>query len=146
VIYEGILGKNPRIFGAEVWPAFSHWSPSIVSLTFTYISGQIPPEKIDPFLYKPLNLSSSPHFSSKALVHPLSYREPLQCFAHRWRHKEDPTIERGTTRQGHVVCFGRIDKPREGLRCCEGDHRRSQRTISEDSRPAGHGLWPFGPP
>jgi hypothetical protein len=55
---------------------------------------------------------------------------------HRCRHKEDPTVERDTTRQGHVVCFGRINRPREGLRCYEGGHRKSQRTIDEDGRSA----------
>jgi hypothetical protein len=34
------------------------------------------------------------------------------------------------------MCFGRIDRPREGLICYEGGHRRSQRAISKDDRPA----------
>jgi hypothetical protein len=65
---------------------------------------------------------------------------------------EDPTIERGITRQGHVVCFGHIDRPTEGLRCCNGGHWRSRRAISEDGRSIGqlpwsgsHGLWSIGP-
>jgi hypothetical protein len=51
------------------------------------------------------------------------------------------------------MCFGHIDKPKEGLRCYEGGHQRSRRTIGEDGRLAyqlpwlaGHGLWPFAPP
>jgi hypothetical protein len=32
-------------------------------------------------------------------------------------------VEGGTTRQGHVVCFGRIKKPREGLRYSEEGDR-----------------------
>jgi hypothetical protein len=72
-----------------------------------------------------------PHFSSKALVHPLPCHGSLQCSIHHCRRKEDPTVERGTTCQGHVVYFGRIDRPREGLRCYEEGHWRSQRAIGK---------------
>jgi hypothetical protein len=51
------------------------------------------------------------------------------------------------------MCFGCIGRPREGLRCYKGGHRRSRHAIREDGRlasqlhnPTGHGLWPFGPP
>jgi hypothetical protein len=94
-----------------------------------------------------------PPFSSKALVHSLTCHGSLQCSVHRYRRKEDPTVERGTTLQGHVVCFGRIERPREGHRCCEGGHWRSWYATGEDGRPVGqlpwlvgHGLWPSATP
>jgi hypothetical protein len=46
------------------------------------------------------------------------------------------TVERGITRQGHVVCVDRIDRPTEGLRCCKGGHWRSQHAIGKDGWPA----------
>jgi hypothetical protein len=96
----------------------------------------------------PLNPSTHlllPHFSSKALVHPLPCHGSLQCSIHRCRHKEDPTVERGITRQGHVMCAGRIDRPTERLRCRKGSHWRSRHAIGEDGRLVGPGLWPIVP-
>jgi hypothetical protein len=54
-----------------------------------------------------------PHFSSEAIVHPLPCHGSLQCSVHRCRHKENHTIEGGTTRQGLVVFFGRFNRPLE---------------------------------
>jgi hypothetical protein len=122
---------------AQIGLVFSHCNPSIASLTFTYIEWSNSTRKDrSSLLKKPSTHPLPPHFSSKSLVHPLPCHGPLPCFVHRYNRKEDPTIEKGTTRQGYVVCFGRINRPREGLRCCEGGHRRSRRTIGEDGRPA----------
>jgi hypothetical protein len=87
----------------------------------------------------PLNPSTHlllPHFSSKPLVHPLPCHGFLQCSVHHCRRKKDPAIERGITRQSHVGCVDRINKPTEGPRCYKGGHWRSQRTIGKDGRPA----------
>jgi hypothetical protein len=87
----------------------------------------------------PLNPSTHlllPHFSSKTLVHPLPCHGSLQCSVHRGFRKENPTIERGINRQGHVMCVDHIYRPTEGLRCCKGGHWRSRRAIGEDGRPA----------
>jgi hypothetical protein len=113
-------------------------------------NAKIPRKKRGSLPLKSINSSPSPSSPSHSLhsltslVHPLPCHGSLQCSVHRCRCKEDPTVEGGTTHQGHVVCFGRINRPR-GLRCCEGGYWRSRRAISEDGRPAGHGLWPFDP-
>jgi hypothetical protein len=109
---------------------FSRCILPIESSTFVLWNGKI--------LRKRGVLLHLPKFSSKALVHPLPCHGSLQCSIHRYRRKEDPTGERGTTRQGHVMCFGRIDKPIEGFRCYK---RRSPK------EPAHHRQrWPAGWP
>jgi hypothetical protein len=86
--------------------------------------------------FKSLSSSPSPTllFQSSCSSSPLPWIlsvlcPPLLC-------KEDPAAESGITRQGYVVCFGRIDRPIEGLRCCKGNHWRSWRAISQDGRSA----------
>jgi hypothetical protein len=113
-------------------------------------NGKIPRRKRGSLPLNPSTHLFLPHSSSKAIVHPLPYHGSLQCSVHHCRYKEDPTIERGITRQGHVVCLGRIDRPTEGLRCYKGGYWRSRHAIGEDGRQADQLPWPaswsFAPP
>jgi hypothetical protein len=149
----GILGKIPEFLGAKCgrlgtllahpacpWALFDSVFFRCILLIersiFILWNGKILRRKRSSLPFNPSTHLLLPHFSSKAPVHPLPYHGSLQCSVHRCRRKEDPTVERGTTCQGHVMFFGHIDRPREDPCCCEGGHRRSRRAIDEDGRPA----------
>jgi hypothetical protein len=126
VIYKGILGKIPEFLVTKCgWPVTLLGCPACPWALFDSVfSGCIPHAERSTFiLWNPLNHSTHlllPHFSSKTLVHPLPYHGSLQCSVHHCHHKNDSPVDRGITRQGHVMCVDRIDRPTEGLRCCKG--------------------------
>jgi hypothetical protein len=169
VIYKGILGKIPEFLGTKcgrpatllghlVYPwalfdsVFSRCILLIERSTFILWNGKIPRKRGVPSLLIPQLISFSLTSLPKLLFILSPAMDPFNALSH-CRHKDDPIIERGITRQGHVVCVDHINRPTEGLRCCKGGHWRSQRAIGKDSRPGGqlpwpvgHGLWPIGPP
>jgi hypothetical protein len=137
VIYKGILGKIPEfseakcgrlvtLLGCPACPwalfnsAFSRCIVLIEKSTFILWNGKILRRKWGSLPLNPSTHLLLPHFSSKAFVHPVPYHGSLQCTFHCCHHMEDPTVERDITHQGHVVCFGHMDRPTEGLRCCKG--------------------------
>jgi hypothetical protein len=130
VIYKGILEKIPKflgikcgrsatLFGRPGYPwslfdsVFSHCILLIERSMFILWNGKIPRRKTGSLPLNPSTHILLPHFSSKALVNPLPCHGSLQCSVHHRHRKEDPTIEGGTSRQGHVMCFGHMNRPRE---------------------------------
>jgi hypothetical protein len=130
VIYKGIFGKIPEFLGAKCgqpatllarpacsWvlfdSVFSRCILFIESSTFVSWNGTNSKEKRGSLPLNPSTHLLLPHFSSKALVHPLPYHGSLKCSIPCYRRKENPTIKGGTTHQGHVVFFDCIDRRRE---------------------------------
>jgi hypothetical protein len=68
---------------------------------------------------KSLN-SSPPSLIFQRFLHLLSCHGSLQCPIHYCHHEDDPSVERGTSRQGCVMCARGINRLGEGLRCFIG--------------------------
>jgi hypothetical protein len=83
-----------------------------------------------------LNSSPSPSLLFQSFLHLLSCFGSLQCPVHYYRREDDPSIEICRSHQIHVMCASRINRLGEGLRHCEGGHRRSRRAIGDDGQPA----------
>jgi hypothetical protein len=152
VIDKGILDENPEFLGAKCgrpacpWAlfdlVFSRCILPIENSTFILWNGKILRRKRGFLPLKSLNSSLSPSLLFQSFLHLLSYHGSLQCPIHYCRREDDPSVERGTSRQGRVMCACRINRLGEGLRRYEGGHRRSRRAISDDGRPAGQVPWP----
>jgi hypothetical protein len=155
VIYKGILGKSLNFWGQSVagrphfiaaGPApgpFSTWSFPVAFYSLrdqrsyygmVKFQGK---EGFSPF--KSFNSSPSPSllFQSSCSSSPLPWIPSVLC---------PPLPPQGTSHQGHVGCFGCINRLTEGLRCCKGGQWRSRRAIGEDGWPAGQLPWPTGRP
>jgi hypothetical protein len=135
---QGNFGKIPEFFRAKcdrpttllgrpscpraLFDSFSRCIRLVERSMFILWNGKIPRRKRVSFPLNPSTHLLLPHFSSKALVHPLLHYGSLSCSVHCYRCKEDPIVERSITCQGHVVLFRHINRPIEGLRCCKGGH------------------------
>jgi hypothetical protein len=102
---------------------------------------------------KLLNSPPSPSLLFPSFLHILSCHGSLQCLIHCCRHEDDPSVERGTSHHGRIMCASHINRLGEGLKRYEGGHRRNWHAISDDGRPAGqvpwpasHCWWPIDPP
>jgi hypothetical protein len=107
-------------------------------------NGKIPRRRSGSLPLKSLNSPPSPSPLFQSFLRLLSCYESLQCPIHCCRREDDPSVERGTCPQGHVMCASCINRLGEGLRCYEGGHWRSQRAIGDDARPASQVPWPTG--
>jgi hypothetical protein len=103
-------------------------------------NGKIPRRVSGSLPLKSLNLS----LLFQSFLHLLSCHGSLQCPVHCCHRKDVPSVERGTSCQGHVMCATHINRLEEGLRRCEGGHQRSRCAISDDGQPGGQVPWPAG--
>jgi hypothetical protein len=104
-------------------------------------NGKIRRRRSGSFPLKSLSSPSSPSLLFQSFLHLLSCHGSLQCPIHSCHREDDPSVERGTSCHGHVICVSRINRLGEDLRQGKGGHWRSQHAISDDRRPGGHVPW-----
>jgi hypothetical protein len=149
VFYKGILVENSEFWGAKCGPPatllgrpvcpraqfdsiFSHCILPIENSMFICVNGKILRRRSGSLPLKSFNSPPSPSHLFQCFLHLLSCHGSLQCPIHCCSHKDDPSVERGSYRQGHVTCTSCINRLGEGLRRYEGCHRRSRRAIGDD--------------
>jgi hypothetical protein len=92
-------GRPATLLGCPAcpWALFDSFFSCCILLvevsTFILWNGKILRRKSGSLTLNPSTLLLLPHFSSKALVHPLPCHGSLQCSIHHYHRKEDPTIE-----------------------------------------------------
>jgi hypothetical protein len=126
------------------WSFFVAFYPLRTQCSYAW-NGKILRRRSGSLPLKSLNLPPSPSLLFQSFLHLLSCHGSLQCLVHCCHREDDPSIERDTSRQGHIMYASHINRLGEGLRHCKGGHRRSRRTIGDDGWPAGHYWWPVYP-